>query len=124
MNRERGFTLIEVMVALVIMTVGVLGLLTTTALVTRMIARGQRSSVAASFATQRIEQLRDAGCVPANRTAGSEMLMRGTTVIARNDWRWTAIGDSTHRVFLNVTYTTRQGHQRTDSMQTAISCQL
>src|SRR5688572_1046954 len=108
MNRERGFTLIEVMVALVIMTVGILGLLTTTALVTRMIARGGRSSVAASFATQRMEQLRAAGCIPASRTAGSEVLMRGSTMVARNTWSYTAIGDSTHRVFLVVTYQTRQ----------------
>lgn len=126
MKSERGFTLVEVIIAIVVLTVGLLGLVTTAALVTRMIARGQRAAVAASFAAQRMEQLRAQGCIPANRTAGSEQLMRGGAVVARNDWRYVTPtpGDSTHQVFLVVTYQTQQGRWRTDSMETAISCQL
>ena len=122
MNNERGFTLVEIMVAMVLITVGLLALLSTTAMTTRMISRGQRSSVAASFATQRMERLRADGCTA--RTNGTEQLLRGATVIARNDWRYIGIGDSTHRVFLAVTYMTRQGKWRTDSLQSAVSCQL
>ena len=44
-QREAGFTIIEVMIAVVILTVGLLGLTATSALVTRMLGRGQRSEI-------------------------------------------------------------------------------
>src|SRR5438445_13882244 len=61
MNTERGFTIVEVIVAIIVLTVGLLGLVATSALVTRMIARGQRSNNAATFAAQRLEILRTTG---------------------------------------------------------------
>jgi prepilin-type N-terminal cleavage/methylation domain-containing protein len=122
MKTQRGFTLVEVIVAIVVLTVGLLGLVTTAALVTRMITRGQRSSVAANFAAQRLEQLRAGGCV--NRAGGSEQLVRGGNVVARNSWNWVAAGDSTHRLLLSVQYQSRAGVWRTDTLETAVTCQL
>ena len=49
MKQERGFTIVEVIVAMLVLTVGLLGLVTSAALVTRMIGRGQRSAVAAAL---------------------------------------------------------------------------
>ena len=69
-KNQRGFTIIEIIIAIVVLTVGVLGLVTTAALVTRMIARGQRSATAASFASRRLERLRAGACVLANRANG------------------------------------------------------
>ena len=39
-NSQRGFTIVEIIIAIVVLTVGLLGLVSTAALVTRMIARG------------------------------------------------------------------------------------
>jgi len=93
MKGERGFTIVEILVAIMILTVGVLGLVTTAGLVTRMIGQGQRFTVASALANERIELLRAAGC-PATGT-GSET--RGAYTIA-----WT-VGDLGRGRSLSVT---------------------
>ena len=62
MKREQGFTIVEVIIAVLVLTIGILGLVTSAALVTRMIGRGQRSAVAAQYAQRRLEMLRASGC--------------------------------------------------------------
>jgi type IV pilus assembly protein PilV len=71
-RNQGGFTIVEVIVAIIVLTVGLLGLVTTSALVTRMIARGNRSSNAATFASKRLEQLRVTGCT--SQAAGRDTL--------------------------------------------------
>lgn len=122
---DRGFTIVEVMIAILVLTVGLLGLMGSAALVTRMIARGQRSAVASIYATKRFEELRATGCK--TRTNGSEQFYRGSTVIGRNDWSWatiraTAYGTERYRVTLQTTHVTTQGRQRTETMEATISC--
>src|SRR5947199_10561291 len=77
MKREEGFTIVEVIVAILVLTIGLLALVTSAALVTRMIGRGQRSAVAAQYAQRRLEVLRVSGCK--SQAGGSEVLMRGST---------------------------------------------
>src|SRR5256886_17516509 len=77
MKREQGFTLVEVIIAILVLTVGLLGLVTSAALVTRMIGRGQHSAVAAQYAQRRLEMLRVTGCK--SQAGGTEGLMRGGT---------------------------------------------
>jgi prepilin-type N-terminal cleavage/methylation domain-containing protein len=55
---EQGFTLVEVLIAIVILGVGVTALVGSSALVTRMVGRGQSETRAAETANQRIETLR------------------------------------------------------------------
>jgi prepilin-type N-terminal cleavage/methylation domain-containing protein len=57
-QRERGFTLIEVMLAIVLLTIGVMALAGSSALVTRMIGKGKESTIAVQVATARFEKLR------------------------------------------------------------------
>jgi prepilin-type N-terminal cleavage/methylation domain-containing protein len=57
-QRERGFTLIEVMLAVVLLTIGVMALVGSSALVTRMIGKGKESTIAVQVATARFEKLR------------------------------------------------------------------
>lgn len=120
MSNQRGFTLVEVIVAIVVLTVGILGLATTAALVTRMIARGQRSAVATTYATQRLEQLRVTGCT--SQAAGSEDLFRGSTRVARNSWSFISVGNSTWRVVVVAQYITANNRWRTETIESQISC--
>lgn len=120
MKSERGFTLIEVMVAILILTIGVLGLASTASSVTRMIAAGQRSAVAATFASQRLERLRASGCT--SQTAGADTLKRGTTWVAINNWSFTNPGNSTWRVLLTSQYKTIKNQTRIDRVEITISC--
>jgi len=59
---ERGFTIIEVLVAVMVLTVGILGLVTTAALVTRMVGQGERYSQVSTLAAERLEILRSRSC--------------------------------------------------------------
>ncbi|HXF94505.1 MAG TPA: prepilin-type N-terminal cleavage/methylation domain-containing protein [Gemmatimonadales bacterium] len=117
---EGGFTVVEVIIAIVVLTVGLLGLMTTAALVTRMIARGQRSAVAAAFTQRNLEEQRLRAC--AVRNPGSADLFRGSQRVARTTWGWTDLGNRTYRLTLSTTYVTAAGRSRTDVTETTISC--
>ena len=57
-----GFTVIEILVALVVFTVGVLALAGSAARVTRVMTSGRRDLAAAAWASARIESLHGRGC--------------------------------------------------------------
>jgi prepilin-type N-terminal cleavage/methylation domain-containing protein len=61
-SARRGMTLAELMVAIVVMSVGVLGLAASSAVVTRMIGGGASQTLAATSAQAHIEQLRSRPC--------------------------------------------------------------
>ena len=120
MRRDQGFTIVEVIVAIIVLTVGVLGLMTTGALVTRMIARGQRSAVQAMYAQRRLEMLRSTAC--ATQASGTDVLMRGSTPVDSLSWRFVNLGNKGWQVVLLSNYQTARGSWRTDSSETEISC--
>ena len=120
MKREQGFTLVEVIIAILVLTVGLLGLVTSAALVTRMIARGHRSGVQATFAARRMEILRANAC--AAQVAGTDSLMRGGTTVDRLSWRFVNRGNSTWQLIMRSQYITAGSQWRTDSTETEISC--
>jgi prepilin-type N-terminal cleavage/methylation domain-containing protein len=55
---NRGFTLVEVLVAIVILTIGIIGLVSSSAMITRMIGIGKIETRAARLAAGRTEVLR------------------------------------------------------------------
>lgn len=86
MTNERGFSLAEVMIAMVILTVGVLGIAASSAAITKMTAEGGRSSGAAAVAESRIESLTATPCASL-ATGGSATSGKFT-----ESWRVTANG--------------------------------
>jgi prepilin-type N-terminal cleavage/methylation domain-containing protein len=121
MKNERGFTIVEVIVAIIVLTVGLLGLVTSSALVTRMIARGQRSANGATFAARRLEALRATGCK--SQAGGKDTLTtQSGTIVATNSWAFTNQGNKHWTVVDSVQYQTAQGQWRTDIMETEVSC--
>jgi prepilin-type N-terminal cleavage/methylation domain-containing protein len=123
-NGQQGFTIVEIIIAIVVLTVGLLGLVSTAALVTRMIARGQRSAVAATFAAQRMELLRPAACIAAQRVNGTDTLRRGSTWVAINNWTWTDQGNLYYRARIVTTYKTVKNRVRTDTLELGVPCLL
>ncbi len=123
-KNQRGFTIIEIIIAIIVLTVGVLGLVTTAALVTRMIARGQRSATAASFGSRRLERMRAAGCVAAQRVNGQDTLYRGSTWVAVNTWTFTDAGNQNYRLKVVTRYKTTKNRVRADSTETTIPCNV
>lgn len=100
MRRPTGFTLLEVLVALVVLTLGLLGLIAQTAALVRAQARVRRAETITTAAAARLEQLRATGCVA--RADGGEVVQQGS-IIARLDWSWSAAADSSRRVLLVAT---------------------
>jgi Tfp pilus assembly protein PilV len=119
-SNQSGFTIIEIIIAIIVLTVGILGLVSTAAAVTRMIGRGRVSEGAAIFATQRMEQLRASACTV--RQSGFEYQYRGTYPIAYNLWNWADAGNQTYRIQMQSGYRTGQNRVRYENVETTISC--
>jgi prepilin-type N-terminal cleavage/methylation domain-containing protein len=119
---DSGFTLVEVLVAIVVMSVGVIALAGSTAMVTRMIGRGKVDTRVAQVASSRIETLRlSAASTTPHCTAGS--FASGGPVSANGlteTWTVPAAG-KVRTIQVNVSYRTVRG-PRTASILTRIVC--
>lgn len=129
LKNNKGFTIIEIIIAIIVLTVGVLALVTTAALVTRMIARGQRSADASAFMARRVERLRaiasgqlTGACVAP--LPGADTLYRGSNWVAFNTWTVTPVVGQAQNFRIKVvsTYKTVKNRVRRDSMETTFSC--
>jgi prepilin-type N-terminal cleavage/methylation domain-containing protein len=119
-KQEQGFTLVEVIIAVLVLTIGLLGLVGSAALVTRMIGRGHRSGVQVAFSQRRIEMLRSTACT--NQATGTDVLMRGGVPVDSLSWQFVNRGNSTWQVIMTSKYQTDRGKWRSDISETEISC--
>jgi prepilin-type N-terminal cleavage/methylation domain-containing protein len=117
-----GLTLVEVLVALVILGIGILALSGSSSLITRMIGRGKSETHAAMAASRRVEILRQAAhsttpsCTSADFASGGPLVEDGLT----QSWTVASAG-ATRRVRVTVTYLTVRG-MRSAVLETAIAC--
>jgi type II secretion system protein I len=118
---RRGFTVIEVLVAMMVMTIAVLALASSSGLVAKLMTRGHNAEMAASFAARRLDDLRLSGCT--SRTNGADTLFRGgSNWAAVNNWVWTDATGSTYRVKVTTTYRSTGGATGTNISETSILC--
>ena len=123
MRPRAGFTIVEIVVAIMVTAVGLLALAGTAALVTRMLARGRRAEVAALFAQQRLERARVAACAPdsTGRVPGAEVLRRGGAAAARNTWSFANVAGAI-RIRVVTEYSVAPGRARADTLETRVAC--
>jgi len=120
---EQGFTIIEILLAVVVLSVGVMALVGSSALATRMIGRGNKSSEVAQVALARAELLRayaaqSAGCANGNIKTDSNTTQTG---IGEKWEMLTAAGSPTRDVRLSFSYRVPRG-TRADTMLITLYC--
>jgi len=119
---ERGFTLIEVMLSVVLLTVGVMALVGSSAMVSRMIGRGRSSTFASQRASSRFDQLRQLAastsppCTAGGFTSGSQNQYGG----ASESWTVPTSGNS-RLVQVVLSYRTAQ-RTVADTVKSYILC--
>ncbi len=111
---RHGFTVVEVLVAIVLLSVGLLGLMSTAVMITRLTGEGQRYVETTALAVQQLERLRSEGCGGAD--VGSWGRKRHSA-----EWRLTSVGRELKRATLVVT-TLRVTGTRVDTFLATIPC--
>ena len=108
-----GFTLVELVVAIIVISIGVIGLASTAGAVSRQMGGGRRMVIAATVARARFEKMAAQNC--ATISSGSAT----TRGIVES---WTATPGTVSISVLNtVTYTTTRGN-RSQTFSTRIPC--
>ena len=113
-GKRAGFTLVELLVAMMVFAVGMLGLAATAGSVTRMMGGAKRQTIAATVAQSRIEKLRSSPC--ASIVSGSETV-RGIS----NTWTVTAVSRGVN-VRDSVSFPSSRNTRRSKVYQTTLSC--
>ena len=108
-----GFTLVELMVAMMIFTIGLLAMASTAAVVVRQMSDSGNMGLAASVAQNQMEQLYAGNCKVASSGTGTS---RGITI------SWTVTPATRSAVLdVTVTYKARRG-LRTQAYQSTVAC--
>ena len=117
-----GFTLVEALVAVVVVGVGIVALMSASSWITRMVGRGKMETRAALAASRRVEVLRavaeggSARCAHPAFTSGGPVFVGGVA----EKWEVATTG-KVRPVRVTVTYLTVRG-LRTATLETKISC--
>jgi len=117
-----GFTLVEALVAVVVLGVGIIALVSASASVTRMIGRGKMETRAAQVASNRMALLRSAAGSTSPRCRSSNLASGGPVISGGVTERWDVSAvDSLRQVTVSVTYLTGRG-LRTAKLASSIAC--
>jgi prepilin-type N-terminal cleavage/methylation domain-containing protein len=117
-----GLTLVEVMIAIVVVAVGLGGLAGSLGLVTRMVGRGRVQSRAAQLAANRMEQLRLLAastwprCAAIGFASGGPLSSRAVT-----EWWEVSSAGAMRQVRVIVSYPI-PGGTHADTLETRIDC--
>lgn len=117
-----GFTLTEVLVALLVLGVGILALVGTSGTVSRMIGLGKVETRAAQAASRRMETLRQAASATSPRCTDPRFASGGPVVSLGMTESWLVPPTGrVRRVRVTVTYLTTRG-SREAMLETALTC--
>ena len=124
-RNDAGFTMVELMIAIVVLAIGVTALAGTSGFVTRQIGRSRLATIATEVGTRRLELLKlaaapngaTAACASAGFANGGPVTAQGVTE------SWTVIAAGTLRTAtVTVTYPRGAGGTSTQTFQTVIGC--
>ena len=110
-----GFTIIELMIAIVVLSIGVLGLAGTSAMVSRMIGGAAQQTIAANVAATRFEKMRSRQC---------SAITSGTATLRGTSEAWTVSSVGTALKFVVDTVSWRGAGQSKSNLvfQSYVKC--
>ena len=114
--RRRGFALVEVVLALVLLAVGALALVGATGMALRSANAADSQSAAATAARNRVEMLAARQCATLADSAGAD-----SATAIRERWTVTASRNGTRLVTDSVTYADQTG-RRTIGLERVVVC--
>lgn len=79
LRARAGFTMVELVVTILVLTIGLLGLAATSAVVTKQMGSGNKNSVAAVVAQARLDSIASLNCVRFTGTPSGTSSSRGIT---------------------------------------------
>jgi prepilin-type N-terminal cleavage/methylation domain-containing protein len=121
-HRRSGFTLVEALVAVVVVGLGIVALMSASSSVTRMIGRGKMETIAALAASRRMEVLRAAAEATSPPCANPAFASGGPVMAGGVAEQWeVAASGKVRPVRVTVTYLTVRG-LRTARLETRIRC--
>lgn len=115
-KNRRGFTVVETVIAMLLLTGGLLGVASATAGMSRMLSRAKGSTAVAAYGQEVLERLRAGGC--------AALADSSTSFDSRYLFTWTVTtpsGTKTKRIRLVATYP-GAGSTRVDTLETSIPC--
>ena len=112
---RHGFTIIELMIAIVVLSIGVLGLAGTSAMVSRMIGGAAQQTIAANVAATRFEKMRSRQC---------SAITSGTATLRGTSEAWTVSSVGTALKFVVDTVSWRGAGQSKSNLvfQSYVKC--
>ena len=111
---RRGFTLIEMIIAIIVMSIGVMGLASTASYVAQQMGGGSMQTIAAALSTKVADSLSSRKCT--SLVAGTQT-KRGVTVA------WTVTtATRTRTVDQTVTYKPKRGSTKTINYRMVLQC--
>jgi prepilin-type N-terminal cleavage/methylation domain-containing protein len=114
-RRRDGFTMPELLIAIIVIAIGLLSLASGSVGVLRQMRWGNQSALAAVVATQRMENIRSQGC---NVISSGTATTRGLP----EKWVISVITSKARAVVESVTYVPRAGLTRYVEMKSVVPC--
>jgi type IV pilus assembly protein PilV len=114
-HRRDGFTLVEVVVSMIILTVGLLALARGAMGVVRQMRSGNQSAIAAMVAQSRMEKMRSKACTSISTGTA-------TTMGLAESWKVTSISARISAVAETVTYVPRPGVTKKLGLTGVVPC--
>lgn len=104
---RRGFSLVEILVAVVILSIGVLGLVAGSTVVVRMMGEGMTTTVASSTIQTRMERIAGQRC-DSLKLGVKDSLIRPNV---RERWIISDAGNNTRKINDTITWITQRGNR-------------
>jgi len=113
-----GFTVVEIIVAIMVLSIGVLGLAATAAVVQRQMASGERQAAAAAIAQSRFDKLTSVNCQTLSTTPGTASWRHGHVT---ESWVVSGINNNVRQITETITMT---GYKNALVYTTYIPCRI